>query len=69
VSARRQPIPQHKRALEKARRMAADLWRDVAGKPRPRKTAKRNPRADDEETAVQTPVWDEGDEDKEDNAQ
>jgi hypothetical protein len=34
VSAKRKAIPKHKRTLEKVRRLAAGLWRDVTGKPK-----------------------------------
>jgi hypothetical protein len=35
VSVKRKAIPKRKRTLEKARRLAAGLWRDVTGKPKP----------------------------------
>ncbi len=36
MSAKRTPIPKRKRTLEKARRLAAGLWRDVTGEPKAR---------------------------------
>jgi hypothetical protein len=35
VSVKRKAIPKRKRTLEKARRLAAGLWRDVTGKSKP----------------------------------